>query len=62
MMPELRKGALFFMRTEEVPGGFRRLKRLEKMGLPPWKEGPVSPSQSSGKSLEQLGIMVLVKL
>ena len=61
-IPEVRDGAILFLKTDVVPEGYKRLERLEKMGLPPWRDGPVAASESSGKSLESLGIMVIVKI
>ncbi len=60
-IPEMRKGALLFLKADDVPKGYRRLKNLEKMGLPPWSNGPVPPTEGNGKSLKDLGIIVIVK-
>lgn len=60
-IPEVRDGALLFLKGDVTPPGYRRLVRLEEFGLPPWVNGPTTPDASSGKSLKSLGIMVIVK-
>lgn len=60
-IPEMRKGALLFLKTDVLPAGYRRLSKLERMGLPPWPDGPIPPEKCTGKSLKDLGIMVIVK-
>lgn len=60
-IPEMRKGALLFLKADDAPEGYKRVRSLEKMGLPPWVKGPVPPEDGNGKSLKDLGIIVIVK-
>lgn len=60
MLGDLKKGTLVFFTGDEIPPGFKQLKRLSRFGPPPWPN-PNHPPAPESLSCDDLGIKVLIK-